>query len=328
MTNDTCFSDLKCTLLSAHRVARECLNESYFSSPFTLSQPPLSFLCVLFLPSHFFVFPSDLPLWSILPSPPLTHSEILTETLKLAASISAPAQAPEAFEQEAKDASKTSLSNVRARVRTRTRTQRIHSFILIHSFAPGCTTERLEKKMCRQTRLHARPDTHSGREVDRKTGHSGPPPSGCLCQPPLPVLCAVLCKQVTLSYFHLSEWERQAANWLSTHSYHLIIVTHCAKAQTAHATMNECAHTHTHSRMNVFVCSMQRLHVWSDDVWRSSQHTNTRITWKLKQKWDWQRMGCFSYMKDAKHRLKDDPAKSDQFLVFLQQFLSVDAQLN
>lgn len=167
MTNDTCFSDLKCTLLSAHRVARECLNESYFSSPFTLSQPPLSFLCVLFLPSHFFVFPSDLPLWSILPSPPLTHSEILTETLKLAASISAPAQAPEAFEQEAKDASKTSLSNVRARVRTRTRTrtQRILSFILIHSFAPGCTTERLQKKKCADKRACTHARTHTQGET-------------------------------------------------------------------------------------------------------------------------------------------------------------------
>lgn len=62
--------------------------------------------------------------------------------LKLAASISAPAQAPKASEQEAEDASKTSLSNAHARLCTPD-THTDSSFILIHSLLAllACTTE-------------------------------------------------------------------------------------------------------------------------------------------------------------------------------------------
>lgn len=64
--------------------------------------------------------------------------------LKLAASISAPALAPKASEQEAEDASKTSLSNAHAHLCTQT-----HRFLFIpihsHSFFLACTTEHLHK---------------------------------------------------------------------------------------------------------------------------------------------------------------------------------------
>lgn len=53
------------------------------------------------------------------------------------------------------------------------------SFILIHSFILTCTAQRLHG--C--THKHACMHTHTNGETN-KAGHAGPPPSGCLCQPP------------------------------------------------------------------------------------------------------------------------------------------------
>lgn len=90
---------------------------------------------------------------------PLTHSEILTVMLKLAASISAPALAPRASKQEAEDASKTSLSNVHAHLCTESQRHKYSLYILIHSFLLTCTTERVNK--CAKVPAHLSAQMHA-----------------------------------------------------------------------------------------------------------------------------------------------------------------------
>lgn len=135
---------------------------------------PTSFLCLLFYPLCF-CYPSYL---SEAPFPsPLTHSEILTVMLKLAASISASALAPRASKQEAEDASKTSLSNVHAHLCTESQRHKYSLYILIHSFLLTCTTERVNKcakvpahlsaHMHAHTHAYAHKDTHTHTDTDR-----------------------------------------------------------------------------------------------------------------------------------------------------------------
>lgn len=218
---------------------------------FTLSHPPSPFLYLLFY-LFSYSFPSY-PSLSLACSLSLTHSEIHTEMLKLAASISAPALAPKASEQEAEDASKTSLSNARAHVCTQTHTHTVSSFILIHSFFLTCTTERWHKcaVVHTQTCLHAQTHTN-GETQTNKAGHSGPPPSGCLSQP--------ICQLSVPSYVNRSLCvtsiclnEKDNLDWLTIPTlYHLIMVIHCVKNTHSTCTYcrihvcSACAHTHAY----------------------------------------------------------------------------------
>lgn len=159
------------SLLVSYQGLREYIQLK--SQSFTLDMLPHLF-CLLFYPLCF-CYPSYL---SEAPFPsPLTHSEILTVMLKLAASISAPALAPRASKQEAEDASKTSLSNVHAHLCTESQRHKYSLYILIHSFLLTCTTERVYKcakvpahlsaHMHAHTHAYAHKDTHTHTDTDR-----------------------------------------------------------------------------------------------------------------------------------------------------------------
>lgn len=158
------------------------IHANSFSSPFfffyLLTHP---FSLSVFLPAPL-VF--SFPLLS-------THSEILTEMLKLAAAISAPALALKALEQEARGRIKEFIRWC-ASACTSKHTCTFSRYILIHSFMLICTADPL---LCKQTWLHAQSDGET--QIDR-AGHSGPPPSGCLCQP--------LCQLRVPSYVNGSLW--------------------------------------------------------------------------------------------------------------------------
>lgn len=217
----------------------------------------------------------------------LTHSEML----KLAASISAPALAPKASEQEAEDASKTSLSNAHAHACTQTHTHRF--FFYSHSFFLTCTVEHTQMCSCScdvwmRICVYSVQTSHTHTHT-QNTGHSGPSPL-----PTLPVLCAFLCKQVTLNYFHLSEWERQAGTWTGSSHYHFITVIHCVKGHTLHARVKECAYTHWRMRIlysvystedyNCDVVPICTLFYWSSQhtqLWKSTEAIKSWCTTKF-----------------------------------------------
>lgn len=164
------------------------------------SSSSLSWFLIL---TSLFVFPPTSLFVTLLLSPPLsslTHSEIHTEMLKLAASTSAPALAPKASGAGSRGCIKDFIKYCTCTcVHTDTHTNTAFSFILIHTFILPCTTEHLHGCTNAQTNTAARTETQSN-----KAGHSGPPPSGCLCQPPNQ-LCVPSYVSRQFSYFHLSE---------------------------------------------------------------------------------------------------------------------------
>lgn len=155
-------------------------------------------------------FMLTLSLVVFLPAPPLffspllsTHSEILTEMLKLAAAISAPALALKALEQEARGRIKEFIRWCASSCTSKHTCTSSH-YIPIHFFTPICMAEPFA---CRQTWLHAQ----KPRNTNRQSRTFWPASFRVSLSATLPASCALLCKWVTVSVFGLSEWERQAA---------------------------------------------------------------------------------------------------------------------
>lgn len=186
---------------------------------FAPSKPYPPFRCFLF-------YPLSLCLPSIPPpsisSPSLSlflsHIQRFWEMLKLEASISAPALAPEAFKQKTEDESKTSLSNAHAPC--------THTSTCVLFYFYSFLSTNMDNWTLTQPHLH----THEGRNVD-KAGCSGSPPPGCLYQPPCQFLCDFLWQNVTLTSIYANEENRHWSG-LAQYTYpsHLIIVIHCVKS--------------------------------------------------------------------------------------------------